>query len=52
MAAREYLPCPVLPFGYNLNAAMAVLEHNLGVDHIIMAWPDLEPKLRGLLTAA
>lgn len=51
VAAREYLPCPILPFGYNLNAAMAVLEHNLGAEHIIMAWPDLEPKLRGLLAA-
>jgi phosphoglycolate phosphatase len=49
VAAREYLPCPVIPFGYNLNAAMAVLEHNLGAEHIVMAWPDLEPKLRGLL---
>lgn len=51
VAAREYLPCAVVPFGYNLSAAMAVLEHNLGVDNIIMAWPDLEPKLRALLAA-
>jgi phosphoglycolate phosphatase len=49
LAAADYLPCPVLPFAYNLNAAMAILEHNVGVDHIIMAWPDLEPKLRTLL---
>lgn len=49
LAAAPYLPCKIHPFAYNLNAAMAVLEHNLGVDHIIMAWPDLELKLRTLL---
>lgn len=49
LAARPYLPCRIYPFAYNLNAATAILEHNVGVDHITMAWPDLEPKLRALL---
>ncbi|MBU0801010.1 MAG: HAD family hydrolase [Alphaproteobacteria bacterium] len=49
LAAASYLPCPIHPFAYNLNAAMAILEHNIGVENIIMAWPDLEPKLRALL---
>jgi phosphoglycolate phosphatase len=49
LAAREHLPCPLLPFAYNLHAAVAVLEHNIGADHIFMAWPDLEPKLRRIL---
>jgi phosphoglycolate phosphatase len=49
LAAAAHLPCPIYPFAYNLNAAMAILEHNVGVDHIIMAWPDLEPKLKTLL---
>lgn len=46
MAAAEHLPCPVVPVAYTLHAAMAVLEHNIGTDHIIMGWPDLEPKLK------
>ncbi len=48
LAAAKHLPCPIQPFAYNLHAAIAILEHNVGADHIIMAWPDLEPKLRGL----
>src|SRR5690606_1884639 len=52
LAARDYLPCPILPFAYNLNAAMAILEHNVGVDHIVMAWQDMEQKLRALLQTA
>ena len=49
LAARKHLPCPVLPFAYNLNAVLAVLENNLGTDHIIMAWSEIELKLRHLL---
>jgi phosphoglycolate phosphatase len=49
LAAQEHLPCPIEPFAYNLHAAIAILEHKLPTDHIIMAWPDLEPKLRALL---
>ncbi len=51
LAARSLLPCPIEPFAYNLHAAIAILEHNVGTDHIIMAWPDLEPKLRALLAS-
>lgn len=46
IAARDYLPCPIQPLAYGLNASIAVLEHNVGVDHIVMAYPDLEMKLR------
>lgn len=49
LAARKHVPCPIIPFAYNLHAAIAVLEHNIGTDHIIMAWPDFEPKLRRVL---
>jgi phosphoglycolate phosphatase len=49
LAAQEHLPCSIQPFAYNLHAAIAILEHNVGTDHIIMAWQDLEPKLRTLL---
>lgn len=51
LAARAHLPCPVVPIAYGLNAAIAVLENNVGNDNIIMAWPDLMPRLRqSLLT--
>jgi phosphoglycolate phosphatase len=48
IAARDYLPCPIQPLAYGLNASIAVLEHNIGVDHIVMAYADLEVKLRQL----
>lgn len=51
VAAAPHLPCPVVPFAYNLNAALAIFEQHLGPDHIVMAWPDLEVKLRRLLAA-
>jgi len=51
LAARAHLPCPVIPIAYGLNAAIAVLENNVGNDNIIMGWPDLMPRLRqSLLT--
>lgn len=48
IAAADYLPCPVQPLAYGLNSSIAVLEHNIGVDHIVMAYPDLETRLRAL----
>lgn len=48
LAAREHLPCPVLPFAYNLNAAIAVLQNNVGTDHIFMAWTDVEARMKRL----
>lgn len=50
IAARDYLPCPIQPLAYGLNASVAVLEYNLGVDHIVMAYTDLELKLRQMVT--
>lgn len=46
IAAKDYLPCPIIPMAYGLNASIAVLEHNIPVENIVMAWPDLETKLR------
>lgn len=45
LAAEIHLPCDIQPIAYTLNAAVAVLEHNVGPDHIIMGWPDLSQKL-------
>ncbi len=49
LAARKHLPCPIYPFAYNLQAVLAILENKISADHIIMAWMDIEPKLKGLL---
>lgn len=49
VAAKTHLPCPIVPFGYGMNAALAVLENQLPPDHILMGWPDLETKLRTIL---
>lgn len=48
MAAEIHLPCTIQPIAYNLNAAMEILKHNIHTDHIVMAWPDLEIKLKTL----
>ena len=48
LAAEFYLPCDIQAIAYTLNAAVAALEHNIGPDHIIMGWADLEPKLHSL----
>jgi len=45
MAAEIHLPCDIQPIAYTLNAAIAILEHNIGPDHIIMGWHDLLPTL-------
>lgn len=49
LAARDHLPCPVQPLSYGLNSSIAILEHNVGVDHIVMTYADLETKLKKLL---
>jgi phosphoglycolate phosphatase len=49
LAARTHLPCTVQPLAYGLNASIAILEHNVGPDHIIMNYEDFYPKLEALL---
>jgi phosphoglycolate phosphatase len=49
IAARPHLPCKIQPLAYGLNAAIAILEHNIGPEHIIMNYEDFRPKLRELL---
>lgn len=52
LAAELHLPCDIQPIAYNLHAAMSVLEHNIGPDHIIMGWADLIPKMEMLFSEA
>lgn len=45
MAAQPYLPCPIEPLGYGLKAAATILEKNLGHDHIVRSYPELQKRL-------
>jgi phosphoglycolate phosphatase len=49
LAASKHLPCPVQPIAYGLNAAAAVIEKNVGTDHIIMNYNDMHKVLKTLL---
>jgi phosphoglycolate phosphatase len=49
LTAARHLPCAVVPVAYGLNAAVAVLEKNLGPDHIIMSYFDMYAALRKML---
>lgn len=49
LAARDHIKSELEPFAYNMHAAIAILKHGISPDHIIMAWPDIESKLRVLL---
>lgn len=52
VAAQEHLPCPIVPIAYGFNAAVAVIEKNIGHDHILMSYLDIYSKLTQLLGPA
>lgn len=47
--AQSHLPCPVVPIACGFNAAVAVVEKNIGADHIILSHHDLYARLFALL---
>lgn len=49
MAAQKSLPCRVDPLSYGIHAAVTVLEHHVGADHIITSYHDLMHTLDQLL---
>jgi phosphoglycolate phosphatase len=51
VAAQAHLPCPIVPIAYGFNAAVAVIEKNIGADHILMSYLDIYTKLDKLLGA-
>ncbi|MCB9978891.1 MAG: HAD hydrolase-like protein [Rhodospirillales bacterium] len=51
LAAQSWLPCPIQPIAYGLNAAVGALAKKLGPDHIVLAYADLEKRLRALSAA-
>lgn len=47
--ADKLMPCKIIPFAYGLNAAMAVLQNNIGNDHIIMNYADFFEEIKPLI---
>ena len=47
--AREFVDCKIIPFAYGLNAAIAVLDKNIGADHIIMNYHDFTLQTKRLI---
>ncbi|MGB4056771.1 MAG: HAD hydrolase-like protein [Alphaproteobacteria bacterium] len=52
IAAQEHLLCPIIPIAYGFNAAVAVVEKNLGTDKIIMSYLEIYARLDELLGPA
>jgi phosphoglycolate phosphatase len=49
VAAQAHLPCKIIPIAYGFNAAVAVVEKNIGAQHILMSYLDIYAVLDGLL---
>jgi phosphoglycolate phosphatase len=41
LAARHHVPCVITPIAFGLHAATAIIEKNIGQDHIFMSFHDL-----------
>ncbi len=52
LAADEFSPATIVPFSYGIHAALAVLEHHLTPDHIIVNYYDFTAKIFPLLKQA
>lgn len=46
LAATHHVPCKILPIAFGLNAATAIIEKNLGQDHIFMSFYDIYDLLK------
>lgn len=52
LALREHVPAKIEPLSYGLQAAIAVLEYNVGPDHIITSYHDFLPRLQAMFTTS
>ena len=46
VAADKLVDCKIIPYAYGLHAALAILQKNIGNDHIIMNYSDFFLKTR------
>ena len=51
LEADKLSDCKIVPFSYGLNAAMAVLKHNVGTENIIVSYPDFYARIKSALPA-
>ncbi len=49
LEADKLMDCKIIPFAYGLNAAMAVLQNNIGNDHIIMNYADFFSDIKPII---
>lgn len=49
LAAQEQLPCAVVPIAFGLHAAVAIIEKNIGADHIYMSFYEIYDDLKPVL---
>ena len=49
LAAGEHVPCQTVPIAYGVSAATAILEKNLGADHIFLSYQEVFKRLKYLL---
>lgn len=47
--ANKLMPCDIIPFAYGLDAAVAIVKHNVGNDHIIMNYADFFSQIKLLI---
>jgi phosphoglycolate phosphatase len=52
LAADKISPAKIIPFSYGIQAAIAILEKNIGPDHIIVNYHDFAAKIFPLLKQA
>jgi phosphoglycolate phosphatase len=48
LAAAHHTPCTIIPIAFGLHAATAVIEKNIGQDHIFLSFHDMYDHLKPL----
>lgn len=46
LAASKLVPATIVPIGFAINAAAAIIEKNIGTDHIIMSFHDMFDQIK------
>lgn len=49
LAAQDHWPCRAVPVAYGMSAATAILEKNMGPEHIFLSYQDVFKRLKTLL---
>lgn len=49
LSAKEQLPCAVIPIAFGIHAALAIIEKNIGAEHIYMSFHEIYDDLKPML---